>query len=611
MPANVPIELKNCTPYLSTVIFQGNIASAAELCEALKPLIKSDSRRLKRSPSGTDANNNIVHYLDQKVAPWYTPTDPGNALQNKNHHAVFITVKGGLLGLTFTDSSTRNIVVKKIKATSDNKLSPLRPISMKQMEMIFVNDEIRTLWLSGAHSRSAIKPDSKVLSGQELESALSPIGDQTYFFSSIRSTLGTDDDKIVLGTSPGQSRIWLGPSKSWAAFETRLDTLLGIAQSYLMNPETYSPRVPVLAQYSDNLDDLGLPYDFALIVPENLSPDIDLDTEDRWFQLFADTAIFEVTPSTDSNASFIIKTIFQGTELGTVEFTLKKLSSGKIVLKAEVISWEDGDTNDVFKSFSTNPELITVYFDSGHSFSRNRLIETRFRDQSFENWAWAEFSIDDPVPTNITKEKPGSGSKFIIDEIGTDTDTSLFGYLVKGDDSISDLVPQSGWLICDDGSMESADFIHLDLSKDPNVLSLIHVKGSGSDKPNRGISTGDYEVVIGQAIKNLRNTDKTNLIKKLTKEKGKKIGKAVWFDGEYQGTRDGFLIAFANVTENFQKRVIVFQPGVKQSVLNQLRANKAPDNKYKRLQQLDALLLSAQSSCYELGAEFIVIADNS
>jgi len=606
-----PIELENCTPYLSTVIFQGNTSSAADLTKALKPLIKSDSRILKKQPLGTDTKNNLIHYLDQKMAPWYTPNNAGDALKNRNHHAVFITVKGDLLGLTFTDSSARDIVVKKLKASDDIKLSALKPISMKEMEMIFVNEEIRTLWLSGAHSRSAIKPDSKVLSGQELENALSPIGDQTYFFSSIRSTLGTNDDKYVLGTSPGQSRIWLGPSKSWNVFETRINTLLGIAQAYLRNPETYSPKVPVLAQYSENLDDLGTPYDFALIVPENLSPDFDLDTEDRWFQLFADTAIFKVTPDSVLNSKFKITTIFQQTEIGSVDFTLEKLSSGKIVLKSEVIFWEAGKENDVFKQYVTNPELATVYFDSGHSFSRNRLIETRFRDQAFENWSWAEFSDDGAVPTDITKEKPGKGSKFIIGDIGADNDTSLFGYLVKGDPSISSLIPPTGWLVCDDGSMESADFIHLDLQKNPNVLSLIHVKGSGSDNPSRGISTGDYEVVIGQAVKNLRNTDKTNLINKLDKEKGKKIGKAVWLDGEYQGTRDGFLDAFEKVTENFQKRVVVFQPGVKQSILNQLRTNKAPGNKYKRLQQLDALLLSAQSSCYELGAEFIVLADKS
>lgn len=610
MPST-PIELKNCTPYLSTVIFQGNSSTAADLCKALRPLMKSDSRILRPQPTGTDKDNNLIHYVEQKAAPWYMPDDPSDGLKNKLNHAVFITTNSNLLGLTFTDSSARNIVVRKIKASNDKRLSPLRPLSMKEMEMIFVNEEIRTLWLSGAHSRSAIKPDSKVLSGQELESALSPIGDQTYFFSSIRSTLGTDDDKYVLGASPGQSRVWLGPTKSWAAFETRLDSLLDTAQSYLANPVTYSARVPVLAQYSDNLDDLGTPYDFALIVPENLSPDKGLETEDRWFQLFADTAIFDVTPDDGSNAGFKVTTIFQENEIGSAQFSLEKLSSGKIVLKSEVVSWEAGDENEVFRKFVTSPELITVYFDSGHSYSRNRLIETRFRDQAFGNWSWAEFQQGGAVPTDVKKEKPGKGSKFIIDDIGIDTDTSLFGYLVKGDKSISDLVPPTGWLVCDDGSMESADFIHLDLDSDPHVLSLIHVKGSGSDKANRGISTGDYEVVIGQAVKNLRNTDKANLYEKLKKEKSNKIGKAVWHNGKYQGTRDGFLKAYNSLTENHRKRVVVFQPRVKQSILEDLRKKQAPADKYKRLQQLDALLLSAQSSCYELGAEFIVLADKS
>lgn len=605
-----PIYLEKCTPYLSTVIFQKNASTAAELCKALKPLVKSENRKLRPQPTGAKNNNNIIHYVEQKAAPWYAPDDPTDGLKNRNHHAIFITTNDHLLGLTFTDSSTRNTVVRKIKTSSDKKLSVLEPLSMKQMEMIFVKEEIRTLWLSGAHSRSTIKPDSKVLSGQELESALSPIGDQTYFFSSIRSTLGMDDDTHVLGTSPGQSRIWLGPTNSWAVFESRLDSLLDIAQNYLANPVAYSAKVPVLAQHAEDLSELGTPYDFALIVPENLRPDIELETEDRWFQLFADTAIFEVTPDSGSSANFKVKTVFQGSEIGTAAFTLEKLASGKIVLKSEILSWADGEANEVFKKFVTDAQLITVYFDSGHTFSRNRLIETRFRDQTFEKWDWADFSKGGANPTDIKKEKPGKG-KFVIKEIGDDTDNSLFGYLVKGDASISSLISPTGWLVCDDGSMESADFIHLDLEKTPNELSLIHVKGSGSDGVNRGISTGDYEVVIGQSVKNLRNTDRTNLHQKLEKEKGNKIGKAVWHNGKYQDSRDGFLKALESMNETYKKRVIIFQPSVKQSILQDLRDKKAPANKYKRLQQLDALLLSAQSSCYELGAEFIVLADKS
>lgn len=610
MPAN-PITLGDCTPYLSTVIMKGNLSTATEICKSLRPLIKNEYRNLKKQPAGVNAENDAIHYTEQKPASWYQPNNPADILKNTNHHAVFISVKDNILALTFTDSPTRNSVMRQVKSSTNKKLSSLQPLTLKEMEMIFVNDEIRTLWLSGAHSRSIIKPDSKVLSGQQLESALSPIGDQTYFFSSIRSTLGEGADKFVLGASPAQSRVWQGPSKSWEGFESRIDEILSLTKAFLEDPKQYSARVPVLAQNSDNLDDIGTPYDFALIVPENLSPDIEEDAESSWFQIFAEAAVFDISINDGNNTKFTAKVSYREEELGTIDYELEKTTSGKIRLKSEVKDWKGGDQNDVFKMFLTNSDFVTVYFDSGHSFSRNRLIETRFRDQPFESWEWASFPQDIETPTDVTKEKPGKGSSFPIDEIGADDDTSLFTYLVKNHDSIQDLIPRTGWLICDDGSMESADFIHFDVSQNPNVLTLIHVKGSKSDKSNRGVSTGDYEVVVGQAVKNLRNMERRILLDKLDKEKGKKIGTAVWLDSEYHGNRDGFLTAFNAATDRLDKRVIVFQPGVKKSILDSLRANPNNTQKYKRLQQLDALLLSAQSSCYELGAEFIVLADGS
>jgi len=335
MPSN-PIELEDCTPYLSTVILKGNVSTAPEICKALKSLINSQNRTIKKQTTGTDLENDFIHYVEQKPASWYGPDDPGDNLKNTQHQAVFINVRDKLLALTFTDSPTRNSVMRQIKTSTNTKLSPLKSLSMKEMEMIFVNDEIRTLWLSGAHSRSTIKPDSKVLSGQQLESALSPIGDQTYFFSSIRSTLGEDDDKFVLGTSPAHSRVWLGPSNHWDGFKSRIDKILTLVEVFLDDPKEYSARVPVLAQYADSLDDLGMPYDFSLIVPENLSPDAEADAEDSWFQIFADTAVFDISNDNENNTEFTAEISYREEELGKISYTLEKSTSGQIRLTSEV-----------------------------------------------------------------------------------------------------------------------------------------------------------------------------------------------------------------------------------------------------------------------------------
>ena len=59
------------------------------------------------------------------------------------------------------------------------------------------------------------------------------------------------------------------------------------------------------------------------------------------------------------------------------------------------------------------------------------------------------------------------------------------------------------WLACDDGAMEIADFILFEAGP-PGLIEVIHVKGAHSSSPNRGISVSAYEVVVGQAVKNLR-----------------------------------------------------------------------------------------------------------
>ena len=83
----------------------------------------------------------------------------------------------------------------------------------------------------------------------------------------------------------------------------------------------------------------------------------------------------------------------------------------------------------------------------------------------------------------------------------------------------------SGWLACDDGSGELADFIHLD--EHQGTLSLIHIKGASTSSPTRGISVGAYEVVVSQAIKNLRHLDRFYLAEGLRLGLERNIGRLV------------------------------------------------------------------------------------
>jgi hypothetical protein len=199
--------------------------------------------------------------------------------------------------------------------------------------------------------------------------------------------------------------------------------------------------------------------------------------------------------------------------------------------------------------------------------------------------------------------------------VGADhDDTSLFGSVAKHWPNLLDGGAAAGWLICDDGSMESADFIHFNDQAPRARLSLIHVKGSGSAALQRGISVSDYEIVVGQAVKNLRYLDRTNIADKLASETDKLIATAVWRDGVRQRNRKDVITALRQAGSNIDKAVYVFQPRVRKStrekIIARIQAGRLDNSDVRRLQQLDTLLLAARAECFGLGAEFHVIGED-
>ncbi|MER8536853.1 hypothetical protein NKH61_29430 [Mesorhizobium sp. M1005] len=130
--------------------------------------------------------------------------------------------------------------------------------------------------------------------------------------------------------------------------------------------------------------------------------------------------------------------------------------------------------------------------------------------------------------------------------------------------------------------MESADFIHLDDSVSPPGLTLIHVKGSGSANAKRDLSVSDYEVVVGQAVKNLRHIDRGLLQSKLSANATGVLKDAVWYKGERQKDRKAFLQVLKGLGFNLSKKVVVFQPRVRRSVFNAIRKKMVMESRPTR-----------------------------
>jgi hypothetical protein len=614
-----------CKPYLSGVLFHTPKVTPALLKgirSALSALIvpsdgqTSGSARELESIEPSSGNHSglvwtVLHYSEQRTPPWYL----GSEVLDFSHHLIAIAGQGKTVSVSFSDNSTRNSVVKEIRSSSstDNVLSKLKPFSATDMKNMLVADKVRTLWLSGIHRRSAVKADSKTLSGLELESAVDPLGDQTYFYSSIRSTisnagLGKSGTNAVVGTSPAHSRFWVGPTEGWLDYLERITKLHEHLASNA-SAASPSPVLSMLAQPGASLNEVKDPYGVSLIVPEAQFPDAVIDGDLDWLQQFADTVRFDVVAK-EGTANFNANIIWAGDRLGTLEFSFEEPANGKTNLISRVVDWkDDGETGSQILKICQDQSLLTIHFDTGHTFARGSLYSISFRDPRFNRWKFVGLDGID-----ITKEKPHRGTdrrKFASEKIGDTDDDSLFTFVVRHWPELQTSGSPSGWLVCDDGSMESADFIHIGKRDGEDCVSLIHVKGSGSANSGRQISVSDYEVVVGQAVKNLRYLDRSNLFDKLSGNKDGNLKDAVWHDGVRQQSREEVLKVVRALGSNYTVRVFIVQPRVMKSAWETNRqridGGHGDNSNTLRLRQLDALLQGASVDCYGLGAEFFVV----
>lgn len=250
--------------------------------------------------------------------------------------------------------------------------------------------------------------------------------------------------------------------------------------------------------------------------------------------------------------------------------------------------------------------LLKVWYDSGHILVDQRLIAVRYRDLPFIGFEWA-----DMTGTDITKEKPyktqNDSRKVDLTKIGKDN--SLFCWIKNNwPEPLNGGNKKSGWLACDDGSMEIADFIHLDNKRKTKTLSLIHVKASKYHTISRQVSVTDYETVVGQAVKNLRFLDNIILTEGLVKGLRSRIkNKLVWHNGKPKN-RSAMINALEKLGNDYQCRVVVVQPRLREGRFNKIKG-QGSGLQYERLKQLYTLLSGARANCQALGAEFSVIGE--
>lgn len=340
-------------------------------------------------------------------------------------------------------------------------------------------------------------------------------------------------------------------------------------------------------------------FDIGIIPPELLSDEADEQAREEMEQ-WAYYSHFRILKK--SNADFTAEVTLKGTVLGTIEFQMDLADAENVKWRLESRAAADETEEPLAEAVAVcrRSKWTKIWYESGHTIAEGHVFEIRHRDMPFQDFTWVNFSEYD-----VTKEKPSALDLKVIGE-----EDSLFCWVKNSWPLTGFGDAAGGWLACDDGSMEIADFIHLDDKSVPPKLSLIHIKASDNASANRGVSVSDYEVVTSQAVKNLRSLDRTILAEGLESGVGKKVGNLVWHNRRpTKDGRKGMLKALQSIGTSYQRQVVIIQPRLTQA--REEYARKHPKSRdAARLRQLDTLLLEQENSCHGLQARLSVVCAN-
>lgn len=596
-------KLSELKPYKSLLLARVQGSTSVKnivdnLLEDLKELLplEDDGPRTLIS-QGNERNSGelavgYLHYVEGTPSPW---TLNRNVVDQINH-LILVCRRNRHIAIYLSDTSWRSAIVKKFGKTGTKALSTLHKIGPGLLNAAFVKGAARTLWLSGAHARTSIKADNKILSGIELQDALDPLGDQTYYFTAARCASDFDKGIVAIGTSPRGSRIWVGSSRTWDEFVNPVTAILKHLETTI---KPVDAPIPVVAVSSIDTSKLVDAFDLGIIPPELLSDETSEQAREEMEQ-WAYHSHFRILKK--SNANFSAEVTLNGTVLGAIDFEMDLSDAESVKWRLESRAATD-ETEGLLENAVTvcrRSNWVKIWYESGHTIAEGHIFEIRHRDMPFQDFSWVDFSEYD-----VTKEKP---SRLDLNVIGEED--SLFCW-VKNSWPLEGFGDSAGgWLACDDGSMEIADFIHLDDKSVPPKLSIIHIKASDSSSPTRGVSVSDYEIVTSQAVKNFRYLDRTILTEGLESGVGKKVGKLVWYNRRpAKEGRTGMLKALQSIGTSYRRQVVIIQPRLTQA--REEYARRHPKSRdAARLRQLDTLLLEQENSCHGLQASLSVICAN-
>ncbi|MEM0673830.1 hypothetical protein AAHA48_11685 [Dickeya oryzae] len=584
-------------PFLSILLGTNQIGSnPAEIHAIIASIIQKEGRKeqiVEMQPVKQDSAGETLifytHYEVLKNPSWFS----GNTLTDVENH-IFITFSLNKTLAFYISEKGMKDEIRMFFLTP--RLPNIRVIEISHLNYLFINeDKIKMLWLLGIHGRESFKADSKVLGGESVAETLNPLEDQSFTMSAVRTSLdGTD---TTIGLNPYKSSLWRGPCKDWKTFENRVVEIIDTIDK---NIDKLENPISILAIPIAEMNGVNNVYDVSFIDPEFNSNGLSENKIERLCIIHSEYT-FKILDTLNS-PEINLEIFKHQSSIGDIKVS-PKIIDYNVEFEVIGIHPKKGKKQEIeyFSNTFKYPELIKCWYESGHAIVNGRVFKTEYRDVSYNNFIWTDFEGFD-----ISKEKPELDGKVALNKIGYQN--SLFCWikhhwcgLWDSHENFMTTDRPSGWLLCDDGSGEKADFIHVVEYKDKVYISLIHIKASNSRSIDRRISVGAHDIVLNQAIKNLRYISRKKLVTALKERSENAVKKYCW-NGNNVSDHSSFLDAIESIERNskIKFRVIIIQPHTMKSYYN----NSVQSNIRK---QLDVLLVSAESAIRASGAEFYII----
>lgn len=555
------------------------------------------------------------YFLESSVCKWE------GELRDKNYQLVLFCRWKAYIAIYSSNSAHRKLIASTLgkPAAEENypALFSLKKISPGLLTAAFLeNQQLKAMWLAATHKSVQLKPDSKVISGEDLKYALDPLGDTTYLAAAVRSSLA--------GVSLKGSGIW---TKSYASMQGFSKGVLDVFEQIDANIGR-SAVLPVLANDLHSFAGVGKAFDFEVVPIEALNSKAEKKMAESLIESF-EFDLLVLLPTITMPGAFHLKITAKGTNsspspvmsaLITPSFSTTNPTDLVFTASHQAGQFSDSRFRPALDALSEAPSLFRVFYESGHAISIGHLAVSKPKDREFQNWKWIDFQALRPI--DVSKEKPDNNDLTSI--WNNQDENSLFSWFIEsiGDPvqaKIIGLEPlnlnQTVWVFCDDDSREVADFVHVSFSAQcPPEICLIHAKAARSSSLNREMVAGPFEVVCGQATKNVRYIDAEDLANRIA-DRLNDPARPLWNSPNTKGiapngNRANFQAALRGIGANAKFSILVVQPQVTASAYRLPKNQVGAANAYLGAIQLRSLLFGTQNAARAVGADFYVTGCN-